>query len=38
LPFTAPSEAEDVRFRIVVSRQYPGDYLDISELDFGAVR
>jgi hypothetical protein len=30
--------AEDVRFRIVVSRQYSGDYLDISELDFGAVR
>jgi hypothetical protein len=28
--------AEDVRFRIVVSRQYPGDYLDISELDFGS--
>ena len=38
LPFTAPNEAEDVRFRIVVSRQYPGDYLDISELDFGLVR
>ena len=38
LPFTAPNEAEDVRFRIVVSRQYPGDYLDISELDFGVVR
>ena len=38
LPFTAPNEAEAVRFRIVVSRQYPGDYLDISELDFGAVR
>ena len=38
LPFTAPNEAEDVRFRIVVSRQYPGDYLDISELDFGSVR
>ena len=38
LPFTAPNEAEDVRFRIVVSRQYPGDYLDISELDFGMVR
>ena len=38
LPFTAPYEAEDVRFRIVVSRQYPGDYLDISELDFGLVR
>ena len=38
LPFTAPNEAEDVRFRIVVSRQYPGDYLDISELDYGAVR
>ena len=38
LPFTAPNGAEDVRFRIVVSRQYPGDYLDISELDFGLVR
>ena len=37
LPFIAPDMAEDVRFRIVVSRQYPGDYLDISELDFGAV-
>jgi hypothetical protein len=35
LPFIAPDMAEDVRFRIVVSRQYPGDYLDISELDFG---
>ena len=37
LPFAAPNEAENVRFRIVVSRQYPGDYLDISELDFGSV-
>jgi hypothetical protein len=36
LPFIAPDMAEDVRFRIVVSRQYPGDYLDISELDFGS--
>ena len=38
LPFTAPHEADEVRFRFVVSRQYPGDYLDISELDFGSVR
>ena len=38
LPFTSPNEASDVRFRIVVSRQYPDDFLDISELDFGLVR
>lgn len=38
LPLTAPSKAHDLRVRIVVSRQYPGDYLDISELDLGAVR
>ncbi|WP_308984418.1 DUF4838 domain-containing protein [Thalassobacterium sedimentorum] len=35
LPFDAPSNAYDLRVRIVVSRQYPGDYLDLSELDFG---
>ena len=37
LPLTAPAEANDVRIRVVVSRQYSGDYLDISELDFGSV-
>ena len=37
LPLTAPAEANDVRIRVVVSRQYAGDYLDISELDFGSV-
>lgn len=38
LPFIAPNNAYDLRVRLVVSRQYPGDYLDISELDFGQVR
>lgn len=37
LPLTSPIKANDVRLRIVVSRQYPGDFLDISELDFGSV-
>ncbi len=35
IPFVAPVNAYDVRFRFVVSRQYPGDYLDISQIDFG---
>jgi hypothetical protein len=38
LPFTAPNNAYDLRVRVVVSRQYPGDYLDISEIDFGMLR
>jgi len=38
LPFSAPNNAYDIRFRIVVSRQYPGDYLDLSAIDFGMVR
>lgn len=38
LPFTAPNNAYDIRLRIVASRQYPGDYLDLSEVDFGMVR
>ncbi|MGZ0707452.1 DUF4838 domain-containing protein [Coraliomargarita sp. W4R53] len=37
LSFVAPDNAYDVRFRIVVSRQYPGDYLDLNEIDFGLV-
>lgn len=37
LPLTAPDHAYDVRVRIVVSRQYSGDYLDISRLDLGTV-
>lgn len=37
LPFTAPNNAYNLRIRIVISRQYPGDFLDISELDFGLV-
>lgn len=37
LPFIAPNNAYDLRVRIVVSRQYPGDYLDINEIDFGAL-
>lgn len=37
LPFTAPNNAYDFRLRIVVSRQYPGDFLDLSELDFGMI-
>ncbi|WPJ94653.1 DUF4838 domain-containing protein [Coraliomargarita algicola] len=37
LPFVAPDNASDVRLRIVISRQYPGDFLDLSELDFGRV-
>jgi hypothetical protein len=38
LPYTAPNNAYDLRVRIVVSRQYPGDFLDLSELDFGQLR
>jgi hypothetical protein len=38
LPFTAPKNAYDVRIRFVVSRQSPGDYFDLSEIDFGGVR
>lgn len=37
LPLTAPNNACDVRVRIVVSRQYPGEFLDISYLDLGTV-
>ncbi|WP_308952061.1 DUF4838 domain-containing protein [Thalassobacterium maritimum] len=36
--FVAPENASEVRFRVVVSRQYPGDFLDLSELDFGRLR
>lgn len=38
LPFTAPNNAYDLRVRLVVSRQYPGDYLDLSEVNFGLLR
>ncbi len=38
LLFTAPNNAYDVRVRLVISRQYPGDYLDVSEIDFGLLR
>ena len=38
LPFTAPNNAYDLRVRLVISRQYPGDYLDMSEMDFGLLR
>lgn len=38
IPFAAPDNAAEVRFRIVTSRQYPGDFLDISELDFGLMK
>lgn len=38
IPFTAPENAAEVRFRIVTSRQYPGDFLDVSELDFGSLK
>lgn len=37
LPMASPDNAHDVRIRIVVSRQYPEDFLDISELDFRVV-
>jgi hypothetical protein len=37
LPFVAPENAHEVRFRIVASRQYPGDFFDLSDLDFGSV-
>jgi hypothetical protein len=35
LPLTAPGNAYDIRVRIVVSRQYSGDFLDLIEIDFG---
>jgi hypothetical protein len=38
LPLTAPNNAYDLRLRLVISRQYPGDYLDVSEIDFGLLR
>lgn len=38
LPFTAPRDAYDIRLRLVVSRQYPGDYFDLNEIDFGLMR
>jgi len=38
LPMVAPNNAYDVRIRVVVSRQYAGDFLDISQLDFGVCR
>lgn len=34
IPLQAPNNAGDLRIRIVTSRQYKGDYLDISEIDF----
>ncbi len=37
LPLTAPNNTYNVRVRMVVSRQYLGDFWDISELDFSSV-
>lgn len=37
LPLESPNNAYDLRVRIVVSRQYPGDFLDIGAIDFAAI-
>lgn len=37
IPLQAPNNAYDLRVRIVTSRQYAGDYLDISEIDFSVM-
>lgn len=38
LPLRAPANAYKVRIRIVVSRQYAGDFLEILGLDFGVLK
>jgi hypothetical protein len=37
LPLESPNNAYDLQVRIVVSRQYPGDFLDIGAIDFAAM-
>ena len=36
IPLRAPNNAYDLRIRIIVSRQYSGDYLDINQIGFAA--
>ena len=37
IPFSAPKGSSQVLLRIIASRQYPDDHLDIIKLDFGTV-
>jgi hypothetical protein len=37
LPFKSPAGAHSIRARIVTSRQYSGDFLEIQRLDFGVL-
>ncbi len=37
IPFRSPVNAYDVRIRIVTSRQYSGDFLELERVDFGMV-
>lgn len=37
LPMHAPAQAYTLRVRFVISRQYAGDYLELSQADFGLI-
>ena len=37
IPLSAPEESSEISIRIVTSRQYQDDFLDITKLDFGSV-
>ena len=37
IPFSAPEGSSEILLRIVTSRQYPDDFLDITGLDFGSI-
>ena len=37
LPIHAPQQASTLRLRFFVSRQYPGDFLNLQRVDFGLI-
>lgn len=37
IPFKSPKRAYDVRIHLTTSRQYPGDFVELQEIDFGAL-
>ena len=37
IPLSAPERSSEISIRIVTSRQYQDDFLDITKLDFGSV-
>lgn len=37
VPFKSPKRAYDVRIHFTTSRQYPGDFLELQKVDFGAL-